>query len=95
MKDLEWLRTVLISIVTAAGGGGLFKLLRSIQQDFLGPYRNEVKQLRGEVSELREDARARDEREAQTLVWVAILKRTLIEHGIPLPPLPGEGPPHA
>lgn len=90
MKDLEWLRTVLISIVTAAGGGGLFKLLRSIQQDFLGPYRNEVKELRTEVAGLRaEVAAARTEKDL-SLTWVAILKRTLIEHGIDVPPLPGE-----
>lgn len=92
MKDLEWLRTVLISIVTAAGGGGLFKLLRSIQQDFLGPYRNEVKELRAEVATLRADVESMRTEKDRALLWVAILKRTLIEHGIPVPPLPGEEP---
>lgn len=92
MKDLEWLRTVLIGLVTGAGGGGLFKLLRSIQRDFLGPYRDEVRQLRTEVGQLRDEVRASATREATYLSWVAILKRVLIEHGIPVPPLPGEEP---
>lgn len=99
LKDLDWLRAVLISGITGGGSVAIFKLWKLFSKDFLTPWRDdtaaarkvaddaleEAATARAEAAALRKDLYRCQEREQK-------MRLVLINAGLPVDPITPEEP---